>query len=199
MPLLRASFRGSEMNSGGRRQAIEDLTGRRSQLAARARSWPIGTRIAAAVCGLLVVFVLAGCGSSSPSSSSATTSESPFIAEANGACRTAYAKVSALHPSNGSTETPAQIETYVPKLAVIAQAMLGRLTALTPPAAQQAEYNRMLNAWRDEISTALVRGQAAKAGETSRANEAKAKLLTLADEFDAAATRVGLTVCAANP
>jgi len=191
------------MNSVGHRQEIEDVTVGGSHGAAR-RAMHAGPRltplrIAGAVCGLLVVFVLAGCGSSNNSSSSSTASESPFVAEANGACRTAYAKVSALRPSNGGGETPAQVAAYVPKLAVIAQAMLGRLTALTPPAAQQAEYNKMLDAWRSEIATSLVRGQATKAGETKRANEARAKLLTLANEFDAAATRVGLSVCAANP
>jgi len=190
------------MNSVGHRQEIEDVTVAGSRDAARGAMRPgfrlTPLRIAAAACGLLVVFVLAGCGSSNNTSSS-TASESPFVAEANGACRTAYAKVSALRPSNGGGETPAQVAAYVPKLAVIAQAMLGRLTALTPPAAQQAEYNKMLDAWRSEIATSLVRGQATKAGETKRANEARAKLLTLANEFDAAATRVGLSVCAANP
>ena len=188
------------MNSVGHRQEIEDVTVAGSRDAARGAMRPgfrlTPLRIAAAACGLLVVLVLAGCGSSSSNSPAST---SPFVAEANGACRTAYAKVSALHPSNGGVETPAEVAAYVPKLAVIAQAMLGRLTALTPPAAQQAEYNNMLNAWRNEISTALVRAQAVKAGETKRADEAKAKLLKLADEFDADATRVGLSVCAANP
>jgi hypothetical protein len=122
-----------------------------------------------------------------------------FITEANGACRTAYAKVRALTPPNGGSETKQEIIAKVPKLAVIAQAMLGRLTSLTPPATEQAEYSRMLTAWRQEISTSLVRGQAVQAGDEKRANESRQQLLTLADEFDSAATRVGLSTCASNP
>jgi len=190
------------MNFGGRREATEDLTRDGGAISAahrrHGRSRPSRARVAGAVTALLVLLALAGCGSSSPPATNSAAG-SQFVAEANGACRTAYAKVSALHPSNSGPETTAEIAANVPKLAVIAQAMLGRLTALTPPASEQAEYTKMLNAWRKEISTALVRGQAAKAGDSARAGEAKTQLLALANEFDTAATKVGLSVCAANP
>ena len=57
----------------------------------------------------------------------------------------------------------------------------------------------MLAAWRAEISTSLVRGQAAKSGNQTALAEAQNKLLGLAKEFDSTASTLGLTVCAANP
>jgi hypothetical protein len=153
--------------------------------------------------GLLGVLALAGCGSSSSSSSSSSSAaagtNSAFITAANGACRTAYAKERALKASSGGAETPKEIASNTAKLATIAQAMLGQLTALTPPASQQAEYNKMLDAWRKEIAVALVRGQAAKAGNAKSVSEDKSKLVPLAEEFDEAATKLDLAVCAGNP
>jgi hypothetical protein len=139
---------------------------------------------------------VAGCGSSSTSSSGGGGN---FIAEANGACRTAYAKVKALRPAGKGGETTADIAATAPKVAVIAQAMLGQLTSLTPPSSVQAEYTKMLAAWRQEIASDLVRRQAALAHDATRLGEADLQIETLAKEFDSAASKVGLTVCAANP
>jgi len=149
------------------------------------------------VCAALVVVAVAGCGSSS--SSSSTTSTATFLAEANGACRTAYAKVNALRPAKAGQETLAETKANVPKLAVIAQSMLVRLTALTPPPTLQGEYSRMLAAWRNEIPIALVGAQAAAAGNKKRDAETKTEIERLSGEFDDAAGKVGLTVCAGTP
>jgi len=188
------------MNFGGRREAIKDLTRDGGAVSAghspRVRSWPSRASVAGAVAALLVLLAVAGCGSSS---SNTPAANSTFVAEANGACRTAYAKVNALRPAVAGQETAKEVATNLPKIAVIAQAMLGRLTALTPPASQQAEYNKMVSAWRNEISLALVRGQALKAGDKKRLDAAQSQLVTLAKEFDSAATKVGLSVCAATP
>ncbi len=183
----------------GRRQAAHDVAGEprmRGDLPSRtARPSRAAFGLLAA---LMCAFVVAGCGSSS-STSSSSSANSGFVAQANGACRTAYAKVNALRSPKPGKETTKEIAAKASAAAVIAQSMLGQLTALTPPASSQSEYTKMLAAWRQEIAQNLVRRQAATAGDTKRVDEADTQIETLAREFDTAATSVGLSVCAGSP
>jgi hypothetical protein len=165
------------MHSGFARKATEES----------ARAAAHGRRLAGA-CAVIGVLALAGCGSSS---TSVTPADTAFINQANGACRTAYAKERAVRPPNGGNESSKQVVSTAPKLAVIAQAMLGQLSALTPPASEQGEYDKMLSAWRREIAAAAT-------GDKKTLTEERSQVLSLAEEFDSAATKLGLTVCAGN-
>jgi hypothetical protein len=182
----------------GRRQAVDDVAGEpqmRGVLPSR-RVRPSRAAFGL-LAALLCAFVAAGCGSSS-STSSSSSANSGFIAQANGACRTAYAKVNALRSPKPGKETTKEIAAKASAAAVIAQAMLGQLTALTPPASSQSEYTKMLAAWRQEIAQNLVRRQAAIAGAKTRVDEADAQIETLAKEFDMAAASIGLNVCSGS-
>jgi hypothetical protein len=186
------------MYFGGRRQAVDDVAGEPRMRGALQSCWANPSRAAVALlAALLCAFVAAGCGSSS-STSSSSSANSSFIAQANGACRTAYAKVNALRSPKPGKETTKEIATKASAAAVIAQSMLGQLTALTPPASSQSEYTKMLAAWRQEIAQNLVRRQAAIAGEKTRVDEADSQIETLAREFDMAAANLGLKVCAGS-
>ncbi len=180
----------------GRRQVV-DYVADGPRMRGPALSSRVGPARAAfgLLAALLCAFVTAGCGSSS-STSSVPSANSAFVTQADGACRTAYAKVNALKSPKGGKETTKEIAVKASAAAVIAQSMLGQLTALTPPASARSEYTKMLAAWRQEIAQNLVRRQAALAGEAKRVDEADTQIEALAKEFDQAAASIGLNVCA---
>lgn len=133
---------------------------------------------------------IAGCGSSSKPEAGATA----FVSSANAACQAAFAQALAIKKPNRSGEVP----TYVAHLDPIARNLLEKLTALTAPAAKQAQYTKMLALWRQEISLASARSQAVKAGDERRSQTLDEEGHNVDSQFDSTATALGLTVCARN-
>ena len=136
----------------------------------------------------LSVLLLAGCGSSSKSE----PGDEAFIASANAACETATAEAEKVVKPSGLADVPR----YVAQLDPIAQKLLSSLTALTPPAAKQAPYAKMLGYWRQEMSSAQARSKLAKAGDAQREKSLNDEAHQFDLQFDAAATEVGLQACA---
>jgi soluble lytic murein transglycosylase-like protein len=133
---------------------------------------------------------IAGCGSSSKTE----PGESAFVSNANTACRTAYTRAQAIKKPTSAAEVPA----YVAQLKPIAHELLEKLTALSPPAAKQAEYTKMLALWRQEISLADARSAALKSGDERHSETLDEEGHNTDTQFDHAATTLGLTVCASN-
>jgi hypothetical protein len=116
------------------------------------------------------------------------------VSTANAACRAAFAEAQALKAARNPSEIPARIGRLNP----IAYSLLSKLNSDSPPAAKQAEFTRMLNLWRQEISLAAARGAAIKAGALARASAINEEGHNVDRQFDSAATNLGLTECARN-
>jgi hypothetical protein len=147
----------------------------------------------AAVCVVLgAAAAVAGCGSSS--SSKAETGQSAFVSNANAACKTASTRSQAIKKPTST----ASVSTYVAQLDPIAHELLEKLNALSPPAGQQAEYTKMIALWQREIALASERSDALKSGDEARGATLDEEGHNVDQQFDHAATTLGLTVCAAN-
>jgi hypothetical protein len=114
------------------------------------------------------------------------------VANANAACRAAVAEAQALKAPHNPAEIPARVSHLDP----IAYALLSKLNAVSPPPAKRAEFTRMLNLWRQEISLAAARATAIKAGNQHRAAAINEEGHSVDVQFGAAATNLGLTECA---
>jgi hypothetical protein len=132
---------------------------------------------------------VAACGSSK-----SEPADTAFVSNANAACRAAFAEAQALkRPSN-----PSEIPTHVARLDPIAYSLLSKLNAVAPPAAKQAEFTRMMNLWRQEISLAAARAAAIKAGNQHQAVKINEEGHNVDVQFGSAATNLGLVECARN-
>jgi len=181
------------VDSGSLLQAAENVGQRASGPVPRglgAVPWRRRGTVLVAVCLALGALLLAGCGSSSKSEPGSEA----FIASANAACETATAEAQKVTKPAALSDVPA----YVSQLEPIAQKLLSSLTALTPPASKQADYNKMLGFWRQEMSSAITRGKLAKAGDAQREQSLNEEAHQFDLQFDAAATEVGLAACARN-
>jgi hypothetical protein len=158
-------------------------------------SW-LRVRGRASVAGIACIAIgaalaIAGCGGSS---SSAEPTDSAFVSSGNAACKTAFSQALAVKKPARSSEVPA----YVAQLNPIAYTLLAKLNALSPPPGKTTEYTKMLALWRQEISLATARGAALKAGDERRGQAIDEEGHGVDQQFDNAATVLGLTVCAHN-
>jgi hypothetical protein len=144
-----------------------------------------------AVCVVLGTLALAGCGSSSSSSEPGTAA---FVSGANAACEAAYAEALRFKAPHALSEVPA----YERHNTAIANKMLGDLMTLSPPKGKQAEFEKMLGIWKQQIQVALARGQAAQAGDEKRNVAYREELRQLDRQFDSVAGNLGLAACSRN-
>jgi hypothetical protein len=141
------------------------------------------------MCLALPTLAIAACGSSK-----SEPEDTAFVSSANAACRVAVAEAQALKPPRSPSEIPARIARLNP----IAYSLLSKLNSVSPPAAKQAEFTRMLNLWRQEISLAAARAAAIKAGAQHRATAINQEGHSVDTQFESAATNLGLMECARN-
>jgi hypothetical protein len=135
----------------------------------------------------LGTLAVAGCGSSK-----SEPEDTAFVSNANAACRAAFAEARALKAARNPSEIPARIGRLNP----IVYSLLSKLNSDSPPAAKQAEFTRMLNLWRQEISLGAARAAAIKAGDQHRAAAINEEGRNVDSQFVSAATNLGLTECA---
>jgi hypothetical protein len=145
--------------------------------------------VGAAVCLAAGTLAIAGCGSSK-----SEPEDTAFVSNANAACRAAFAEAQALK----TPRHPNEIPTRVAHLDPIAYSLLSKLNAVSPPPTKQAEFTRMLNLWRQEISLAAARAAAIKAGNIHRAVAINEEGHSVDIQFDSAATNLGLSECSRN-
>jgi hypothetical protein len=141
------------------------------------------------VCLALGTLGVAGCGSSK-----SEPEDTAFVSSANAACRAAFAEAQALKSARNPSEIPARVNRLNP----IAYSLLSKLNSVSPPAAKQAEFTRMLNLWRQEISLAATRAAAIKAHALHRAAAINEEGHNIDVQFDSAAANLGLTECSRN-
>jgi hypothetical protein len=114
------------------------------------------------------------------------------VSNANAACRAAFAEAQALKAPRSPAEIPARVSHLDP----IAYSLLSKLNTVSAPPAKRAEFTRMLNLWREEISLAAARAAAIKTGNLHRAAAINEEGHSVDVQFGSAATNLGLDECA---
>ena len=158
-------------------------------------------RMIATACALTAVGLLAGCGSSSDSSSgsAATTATSDFVAQANGICSAATEEFNAL----GNTQEYADLADFKDrfgKAMAIAKQQYEDIAALEPPADIAADVKTYLDEgaasveMTQELYDRVVAGEDISAAEAATLGTPEGQA-TIAARREAA-TNAGLEACA---
>jgi hypothetical protein len=138
------------------------------------------------------VIAVAGCGGSS--SSSSTDASASFSTQAEAICTQVNSQVATL-PAITST---ANLLTTGQQEVTLSKAALGKLTALTPPAAKKAGFDAYVSGITQETGILQQALAAIKAGDKAKTQQlaTQSKALDSADQTKAKA--LGLTACTAN-
>ncbi len=138
---------------------------------------------------LLVALALAGCGGSG----SKRLSRQEFVTKANGVCRDYYGKLNKL----GQPKSPAALGPFIDEALPLVQAELKSLRAVSPPASDQAAYDRLLaQAQRENDIGEHELKPAVDAHDAAKTQQVSQRLAAEDGKFNATATALGLSVCA---
>jgi hypothetical protein len=158
-------------------------------------------------CVALGAGVLAGCGGSDSSTTAGASgasgasggtplSQDEFVSQANAACKEANDKINALKPPS-SSDLSAVAPILAQEVAIFGDTV-AKLTAITPPSDQQAQYDAWLSDIKGSVAQATELAAVAKTGDTAKAQALAQKLQTANDKANAGAKDLGLTECAKN-
>lgn len=160
----------------------------------------------AVIAGCVAVgsLAVAGCGGGDDSSTTgasgasgaagaAPLSQDEFVSQANAACADANQQVEAL-TAPADSDPIESLTPFLEKEITIANELLAKLSAITPPENLQSDYDQFLATGKSQIATAQDAADAAKSGDTEAVQAAVQKLGSNKDDQQAKA--LGLTECA---
>lgn len=135
--------------------------------------------------------LIAGCGGGDDS-----LSAEEFRTQADAICADANGQLEAV----GEPSSPDQYLGYIQSALPIQQAQIERLRELDPPDDLQADFDTGVGAIQEQIDAIQGAATRIEAGEdpTAVLTEVGAELDTINEESDAAAQRLGLTVCGSD-
>jgi hypothetical protein len=142
---------------------------------------------------MLTAAILAGCGGSTSSTTSADTGAA-FIAKANQVCATVNQKIAAMPALN----TAAEIIKSEPQEVALITSAVAQLKALSPPADKKATADALISGLGQEGSLLGQLIAALKAGDAAKVKTLANQETTLNQADGARAKTLGLTECTKN-